>query len=59
MFGRDSDWFKFSRRYSDDEAEEKYKEASLKRATIFFILAAFSFVLWIFVELVLLITKLL
>ena len=59
FFMHDTLWDYYRIKHSGEELEEKYKQTSINRATIFFILTAFSFVLWIFVELVLLITKLL
>ena len=38
-------------KYSGDELEEKYEEMSIKRATIYFIIAVISFFLWIVCEL--------
>ena len=38
-------------KYSGDELEEKYEEMSIKRATIYFIIAVLSFIFWIVCEL--------
>ena len=50
FFSIDSLWRSYRLKYSGEELENKYKEASLKRATICSILALFSFVLWGIVE---------
>jgi len=36
--------------YNEDEVEEKFKEKSLNNATVYFIIAAFSFPIWIIAE---------
>ena len=38
-------------KYSGEELEEKYDEMSIKRATIYFIIAVLSFIFWIVCEL--------
>ena len=50
-FAKDSTYYHLRRKYSDDELEEKYEEMSIKRATIYFIIAVLSFIFWIVCEL--------
>jgi hypothetical protein len=50
-FAKDSTYYYLRRKYSDDELEEKYEKMSIKRATIYFIIAVLSFFAWIVCEL--------
>ena len=50
-FAKDSTYYHLRRKHSDDELEEKYEEMSIKRATVYFIIAVLSFIFWIVCEL--------
>ena len=59
FFMRDKTWNVYEFKYSKDEIEEKFKEMSIRRATIYFALGVLSFVVWILVELIAVLTNLL
>ena len=54
IFMSDKTWNSFQFKYSKEEIESKYKEMSIKRATIYFILSVLFFVSFIIYEVVLL-----
>ena len=51
IFMMDKTWDKYEFKYSTDEIEKKYEEMSINRATLYFMLAIPSFIIWGIVEL--------
>ena len=47
----DKTWDTYSLKYSKEEAKRKYKEMSIKRASVYFLLALVTFLSWIVCEL--------
>lgn len=47
--------FKYRKEYSEEEIDEKFKQMSLRNATIFLMISIASFIIWLVVELLLLI----
>ena len=45
--------FKYRKECSEDEIEDKYKEMSLRNASVFLMISIASFIIWLIVELVL------
>jgi len=56
---RDTTWNSLRLKYSEEEAQKKYKEISLKRASVCFLIASLSFVTWAILEVILFLTNLL
>ena len=52
FFMRDKTWNVYEFKYSKDEIEEKFKEMSIKRATIYFALDVTFFIIWVLVEVI-------
>ena len=48
-------WEKYRLKYPEEIAETRYKETSIKRASSYFILTMFSFILWVICEVIALI----
>jgi hypothetical protein len=57
FLGRDTLWSLYRSKYSEEEADEKYKAHSLKAVTIFYPIAIISFLIWVIAEVVLLIIE--
>ena len=51
IFMMDKTWDEYKFKYSTDEIEKKYEEMSINRATLYFMLAIPSFIIWGIVEL--------
>ena len=54
----DKTWDRYRLKYPQENAESKYKEMSIKRASIYFIISNITFVFWIIIELIILFLKL-
>ena len=48
----DKTWQRMRLKYSQEEAEEKYKEMSIKSATDCFVISVFSFIVWVVSEVI-------
>ena len=47
----DKTWDSYRLKYPEEELEDRYKEMSIARATIYFIISVIAFILWIIFEL--------
>lgn len=47
IFMFDKTWDSYKLKYSEDEFEDKYKEMSANRATVYFIITIIVFIIWI------------
>ena len=54
----DRTWDRYRLKYPQENAESKYKEMSIKRASIYFIISNITFVFWVIIELIILFLKL-
>lgn len=51
-FTKDTMWYRYKRKYPIEEAEEKYRETCIRRASIYFICSMVSCFIWIAWEIV-------
>jgi len=54
----DTTWNSLRLKYSEEEAQKKFKEISFKRASVCFLIASLSFVTWAILEVILFLTNL-
>ena len=54
----DSTWNRYRLKYPEDELDERYKEMSINRASVYFMIAVVAFVIWILCEILVFCLKL-